>query len=296
MTRLLGLLFAILLSLAADTAATAQTPGNTPHPALWHVKGQKGELFLFGSIHILPADLDWQKGVIANAIDRSDVFVFEIPLDESAQARLGSLIADRGQLPKGASLRAMLSPAARADLDADAALAGVSPRSVDRLRPWLAELMLVTSRMAKENASPESGVDVELEETVRRQNKELRYLETLDQQINLIVPSDPKLELVEFEVSLKEFRTEKDEFSELIRAWQTGDTKALDQLLNGEFKNEPEARKALLDDRNRAWVPKLEAMLKEKKTFFVTVGAGHLLGRNSVPELLREDGYNVEGP
>ena len=296
MNQFQRLTFAVLLSLFAAVAATAKPAGEPPHPAMWHVQGAKGELFLFGSIHILPADLVWQTGVIADAIRQSDVFVFEIPLDESAQAQVVSLVVARGQLPEGESLHAMLTPAAQADLDADAAIAGLSPSSLDRLRPWLAELKLVASRMAAENASPESGVDVELEQSVRRQHKEERYLETIEQQINLIVPSDRKLELSEFEASLKEFRTEKDAFPEMIKAWQTGDTKTLDELLNGEFKNEPEARKALLDDRNRAWVPKLEGMLKEKKTFFVTVGAGHLVGKNSVPDLLRADGYKVDGP
>jgi uncharacterized protein YbaP (TraB family) len=289
------LAFVVLLLLGYAPAA-AEVADEGSHPALWHMQGQRGEVYLFGSIHILPSGLEWRKGVIAAAIARSDVFVFEIPLDESAQAKLASLIADRGQLPQGESLHAMLPPASRADLDADAALAGLSPRALDGLRPWLAELTLVTSRMARENASPESGVDVELEDTVQRQRKELRYLETVDQQINLIVPSNRRLELSEFEASLKEFRTEKDSFPQLIKAWRTGDTKALDELLNGGFKNEPQARKALLEDRNRAWLPKLEAMLNERNVFFVTVGAGHLMGRNSVPGLLRADGYKVDGP
>src|SRR5262249_16029829 len=141
------------------------------------------------------------------------------------------LIDDRGRLPKGQSLRALLSPAAQTDLDADEAVAGLTPSSLDGFRPWLAELILVTSRIAKENASPQSGADIELEEAVLREGKEMRYLETLEQQINLIVPSDPKVELSEFEASLKEFRTEKDSFPALIKAWQTGDTKALDELL-----------------------------------------------------------------
>ena len=253
-------------------------------------------MFLFGSIHILPADIDWQQGAVAEAIHHADVFVFEIPIDESAQEQIGSLIADEGRLPKGESLHAMLSPKGQADLDADAAIAGVSPTELDGLRPWLAELMLVTSRITKDSASPQTGVDVVLEQSAHRQGKELRYLETIDQQMSLIVPSDRKLELSEFEASLKEFRTEKDDFPALIRAWESGDTKVLDTLLNGQFKNELAARKALLDDRNRAWVPKLEAMLKEDHIFFVTVGAGHLLGKNSVPDLLRADGYKVDGP
>ena len=42
--------------------------------------------------------------------------------------------------------------------------------------------------------------------------------------------------------------------------------------------------------------PELEAMLKQKHIFFVTVGAGHLTGPLGVPALLRKDGYKVDGP
>ena len=58
----------------------------------------------------------------------------------------------------------------------------------------------------------------------------------------------------------------------------------------------PEARAAFFTDRNRAWVKQIEAMLRERKTFFITVGAGHLVGKDSVPALLRADGYKVDGP
>jgi uncharacterized protein YbaP (TraB family) len=56
------------------------------------------------------------------------------------------------------------------------------------------------------------------------------------------------------------------------------------------------AKKALLDDRNRLWIPKIENMLTEKHTFLITVGAAHLVGPNGVPNLLRAAGYTVEGP
>jgi len=293
--RRIAAFFWLLLATIALPGDAASSEG-VLHPALWHVQGSSGELYLFGSIHILPSETGWRRGAVEEAIERADVFVFEIPLDENSQARVAALIAQQGRLEPGQSLHGMLSAKAKVDLDADAALAGLSPQELDGLRPWLAELLLVTSRMAHENASPESGADMELQRAMRGKRKDIRYLETLDQQIALIVPSDHKLELSEFEASLKEFRTEKDAFGDLLKAWQTGDTKALDELVNGEFKDEPAARKALLDDRNRAWVPKLEAMLSEKRVFFVTVGTGHLLGKNSVPELLRADGYKVEGP
>ena len=48
------------------------------------------------------------------------------------------------------------------------------------------------------------------------------------------------------------------------------------------------ARKLLLDDRNVRWMPQIQAMLKEKHTFFITVGAGHLTGPKGIPALLRK--------
>ena len=44
------------------------------------------------------------------------------------------------------------------------------------------------------------------------------------------------------------------------------------------WMSSPKRARMLLDDRNQRWVPKIEAMLKEKHVFFITVGAGHLTG------------------
>ena len=82
----------------------------------------------------------------------------------------------------------------------------------------------------------------------------------------------------------------------MVKAWGTGDQAKLDKLINGDLDEFPEARKLLLDDRNQRWVPQIEAMLKEKHVFFITVGAGHLTGPQGVPALLRKAGYNVDGP
>ena len=58
----------------------------------------------------------------------------------------------------------------------------------------------------------------------------------------------------------------------------------------------PEARATFFTDRNRNWVKQIDAMLRERKTFFITVGAGHLVGKDGIPAMLRADGYKVDGP
>ena len=82
----------------------------------------------------------------------------------------------------------------------------------------------------------------------------------------------------------------------MVTAWANGDQAKLDELINGDLDQFPKARKLLLDDRNLRWVPQIEAMLKEKHVFFITVGAGHLTGPKGVPALLRKAGYQVSGP
>jgi uncharacterized protein YbaP (TraB family) len=67
-------------------------------------------------------------------------------------------------------------------------------------------------------------------------------------------------------------------------------------MLEDAFDKVPSLRDNLLVRRNKNWVPKLEAMLASGRPHFVTVGIGHLVGRDSVVAMLRAKGYTVTGP
>ena len=77
----------------------------------------QAQITLFGSLHALPAEMDWITPEILAAISRSDVFVFEAPTDPPSQDTLNNLIAAHGELPDGQSLRALLPPEAQSDYD-----------------------------------------------------------------------------------------------------------------------------------------------------------------------------------
>ena len=270
-------------------------------PSLWHIKGDPnkgdlGEVYLLGSIHVLPPDLAWRSAAIQRGLARSDVFVFEVPQDQAALAELNALIQAKGFLPQGQSLRTRLHPASRADYDAAVQASGLSPAMVDRERPWLAGLQLMFAQITKLKFSPDSGVDSVLMAEAERNRKQTRYLETIQEQFALLAPDDPTLEVEEFESGLKDLRDVAVELEPMVKAWSTGDQARLDKLINGDLDEFPEARKMLLDDRNRRWAPNIQAWLKEKHVFFITVGAGHLTGPLGVPALLRKAGYVVDGP
>lgn len=284
----------LLLGLAAGSSPLlAQTQAS---PSLWHIRGEQGEIYLLGSVHVLPPSLHWRSPAIAGAISRSDVYVFEVPQDQTAMTELNALIQQKGFLPQGESLRGQIHPASLPDYDASVKAAGLPAAMVDHERPWLAGLQLMFAQISKLKFATDSGVDSVLMAQAGKDQKQMRYLETVAEQFALLAPDDRALEMQEFESGLKDLRDVAGEIEPMVKAWGSGDQAALDRLINGDLDDFPEARKLLLDDRNRRWTPKIEAMLKEKHVFFVTVGAGHLTGPIGVPALLRRDGYKVEGP
>lgn len=279
--------------LLVPVAATAQT---IARPSLWHVQGRQGDVYLLGSVHILPPDVQWRSPPIQDAIARADVFAFEVPQDKKSQAQVQALIAAKGYLPPGQSLRPLLKKSAQADFDAALASSGLAPSAVENTRPWLAGLQLLFAQIAKLKFAVENGVDSQLIAEAERAGKPLRYLETIEQQFALLAPDDRALEMEEFEAGLKDLKDIGGEIQPMVNAWSKGDQKTLDRLINGDLDRFPKARKALLDDRNKAWVPQIAAMLKEKQTVMVTVGAGYLTGPKGLPALLRKAGYKVVGP
>ena len=265
-------------------------------PSLWHVKSAQGEVYLLGAVHVLPSNVHWRTQPIERALSRSDVFVFEVPEDPKSIQELQDLIRAHGFLPPGQNLRDELDPKALPDYDAAVAASGLPAAGVDHERPWLAGIQLMFAQMEKLHYGVGNGVDSALMEDAARNRREMRYFETIAEQFALLAPDDPKLELQEFESGLKDLRDLAGDVQPMMKAWGEGDQARLDALINGDLDQFPEARKLLLDDRNKRWVPKIEAMLREKHVFFITVGAGHLTGAGGVPSLLRADGYKVDGP
>jgi uncharacterized protein YbaP (TraB family) len=288
---------AFFASLALTFAAQAETVyAKMPaHPALWTVHGSKGTAYLFGSVHLLPPQVDWHTKEIDAALAKSDTLVFELAMDDKFQARMQDYIRERGMLPAGQHLHDMLSPEARKELDAEVAKLPVSPAAIDRMRPWLAELTIEIMGVSKQNYSPSAGVDVQIQANAN--GKPIIGLETIEQQMALIAPSDPKIELESFEADLKTSGApSNDQIGPLVDAWMHGRVDRLAALTKKDLAQYPNAQKALFDDRNAAWVTKITALLEEPKTYFITVGAGHLAGPHGVPALLRAKGFRVQGP
>jgi len=93
--------------------------------------------------------------------------------------------------------------------------------------------------------------------------------------------------------TLQEISNFKKDLQGIIDAWKTGDTQALQKLMLEAMRDYPQLHKKLLIDRNKQWVDKLQKLHASGKTVFVVVGAAHLIGKDSVIDLLSGKGLKA---
>jgi uncharacterized protein YbaP (TraB family) len=299
------MLLAAPVGAAADTDDAASTgPAMEAHPALWYVHGPKGEAYLLGSIHALPKNVHWQTPEILAAVKRADTFVFEIPLDEDSRAHGTQLFAENAFLPFDTALPSYFDQEMRDDYRDVITKTQADPTNIVYLRPWLATLVLQGATPGQKDLFAAEGVDNKIYAMARaRGGRHFRAFETWDQQFHILMGlggggGDEDAELETLRKTMKTILDQPNPptFDGLLKAWTKADLKTLSSYGPGSGIMSPQNKKVILENRNRAWIPKLIAMLNEKHTYFITVGAGHLVGPTGVPNLMRAAGYTVDGP
>jgi len=255
----------------------------------WEVKGEQGTLYLLGSIHFLKPEFYPLDPVIEEAFDRSEVVVFEADLAELKNPAAQIKFATQGLCPAGKTLKDYVSAETYAALQARLKEGlGGGGALFDRLRPWMAAMTLVVVELQKLGFNPEHGVDQYFHRKATKAEKRIEPLETVDFQMNLFANLPPESEDGFLRQTLDEVSSFKDLFGRVTAAWKSGDAAALDELIVQSMREHPKVLELFLIDRNKRWVPKLEGWMNEKKPVFAVVGAGHLVGTNSVVDLMRK--------
>lgn len=266
-------------------------------PALWKIDGPKGDVYLLGSIHLLPQGVNWRTPAIDTALNKADLVTFEIDLDDAKDiAKTQQLVTKLGLLPAGATLRSLLKPEQRAKLERIAASISVPAPALDPMRPWLAAVTVGVQWIVSKGYDPGSGVDQQIWNWANQAGKQRQSLETAEDQLSVFAGLTREQEITFLEITLDQIEQTPKMLDDLVQAWRNGDTKALDKLLNEGTEDFPVLNRRLLDDRHAKWLPQIEKMIGDGRTHVVVVGTAHLVGRSSVVALLRAKGVKVEGP
>ena len=266
---------------------------------LYQVSGKGKSMLLFGTMHMGAADFYPLEPRLGAALQKAPVLVLEInPLE--AKAREGEVLQKYGTLPAGVLLDQQLLPPLRQRLDKVLQGAGMSMSMVARYKPWMLAVMLPMVELMKHGYRPDLAVDLHLAEAARARGIPILELESVEIQMKLFDSLTPtqQLEVLEETVAMAESGRLQAEAMELTRAWRNADHALFDvivarmeadQSTGGRF-----VREVILEKRNGPMADKLAKLLAEQDQVVVGVGALHLLGKGSVPELLRARGLTVQ--
>lgn len=287
--RLIALAAAVSLTLSGCAGAgrpETPPPGAAPGPALWKVADEDTTIYLFGTVHRLPADSSWFDGRIARAFEASDEFVTEIDMsDPQATARV---LTQAGALPEGQNLREQMSVESRRKYEAALVSLGLPVEIFDRFKPWYAALLLSAVPAAQAGFTPDGGAENALGS--RAAGKKRSALESPEQQIALFDSLAPEAQMAFLEGTLDELPNFSNSLNAMLTDWAEGDAERLQELIR---ESDPAMAEALLARRNTSWAQWIKNRMEQPGTVFMAVGAGHLAGKGSVQSELRKHGLKA---
>ncbi len=283
------------IALSALIAALIVAAPALAEPQVWVVRDADSEMLLFGSVHVLPPGLAWRPAALDTALRQADDLWFELPVDAATEREVARLAMITGTLPPGQSLFALLPPDDATRLLKLAGTLGVDRATLDRLKPWLAEVALGAGLYGQIGAASGHGVEATISATAPP-SAQRKALETPAAQIALFNEASIVDQIASLRGSMDEIEADPDTFATLIDAWMAGDVARLAREITTMRDTAPRMFRRLIVQRNMAWTATLDTRLKGRGRTVVVVGAGHLVGEDGLPARLRALGYSVTGP
>jgi len=290
---------------AADAAEATQAGDvgnaaaieNSHRPLLWKVSDADSSIYLLGSFHLLkPEDYPLAPSAYA-ALEDSTQVVFELSPEEMNDPSLGQRMAQAAMRTDGQTLQQSLPGETWAQLEQYAAARGMPVANLQGFKGWFVSLLISITEMQAAGLNPEFGLDKHFAERAVAAGKAVSGLETGDQQISLFDGMTEAQQLQALQETLDGMDGLDAEIAKMHALWRSGDAEGLYAATGAEMKAQyPDLYQRINVDRNRAWLPKLQALLDdgEGDNALVVVGALHLLEQDGVVELLRAKGYTVE--
>jgi uncharacterized protein YbaP (TraB family) len=291
--RLVGSWLILFLALAAPVRAAKTNSTPAAKHAAWKIEGPKCSVYLLGSVHVLKAEHYPLPAVFERAYTNARIVVFETDIGAMMKPQTQMQMMTKAQLPDGQTLKDVLSEPTYKDLSAYLKQSEVPEMMIGSMRPGMVVMMLAMLELQKLGYDPEQGMDLHFHQRATKDGKTERGLETVDFQLGLICDLSKAEGESLIKSTLRDMKDAKGKFAELITAWQQGDSAALEKLLNQARKDDPSVMKRFLTDRNAKWVPQIEELVKGTNNAVVIVGAGHLVGKDGVVDLLQQRGHKV---
>ncbi|MGL5261163.1 MAG: TraB/GumN family protein [Bacteroides sp.] len=289
----------------------------TPSQAqlLWKISGNNcKESYVFGTHHLIPSNQAQSVKGLEEAFNKSTLIVGELSIEELLDPTAITYMSQAMVAPSDSLLSSLL---AEEDLQIIRDLDEAYPNEQMPLLPIMdyftptAISTIISNNLTQSvmrklfpDETSEAGIDLIFQEKAREDKKQIRGLESLQFQADLLYKSGSILESAkELRETLSCLQRHLDfalaEIELLTQNYLEQDLAGMyEQAMSSDtrcsvmqVKEEDWTR--LVDRRNLSWIPLIESFIADTPTF-IAVGALHLPGKQGLIELLRQKGYTVE--
>ena len=270
--------------------ATMQVPASEASmggPALWRVADEDTTIYIFGTVHALPDDIDWYTGPVKTALDSSQTLVTEVDMTEGAAAEIQGIFLNTSALPSGTTVRSLLSQDQLTAYEAKLAELGIPANAFDAYEPWAVSLSISQIAFQRAGITGENGTEKVLEDIIGDRMGR-GSLETAASQFAIFDELPMQAQVDYMMETLEGIDELAPMLQQMIDEWAEGDVDNLGALLNDALEADPVLANRLLYARNANWAVWIDDRLDQPGTIFMAVGAGHLAGRESLQEKLAE--------
>lgn len=277
----------------AITTLLLQTPAFAAS-SVWKISKGNDELYLGGTVHMLPPSAFPLPEEFEQAYRKADVVILEAKLPDPADQQAAMAMMAKLSYNNGDTLSQKLSPKVLQALADYLKTFSLTPQQFNAFKPGFVAMQIAMLELRKAGMAGD-GVDAYFVKKATADAKPQQYLETMEFQLDLMANMGAGTEDKFMLANLKR----ADETAELLRqsiaAWQVGDIAALERiLLNDARADDPASFELLFTKRNQDWIPKIQQLFGNGKRELILVGAGHLPGEDGVLSLLQAAGYQVE--
>ena len=255
---------------------------------LWKISGNDLEKssYLFGTIHLLPADKYFFSDKMQEALDASEVLALEVDMDIPFADQMK--MAMEMIMPDGKTWEDYMTAEEFTSLkSAFVDSLGIKEKKVaqySKIRPIYVSGLILTELLGKVKM-----YEKELTSMAKKGKKAIIGLETIQEQMKIV--GDISLE-DQIEDMKSSTASSLIVYNEMLDAYTTQNLAELERVSTDHESFETIETK-LLTERNARWIISMKDLLAKNSTFFA-VGALHLVGDDGLINQLKTAGYTVE--
>lgn len=281
-------IFILLLFLATETLDAKSI--------LYKVTSPTSIVYILGSIHLAKAELYPLKKPIEEAYTETDNLVVELdPSTPHALQVIQNTILHSGIYPTGKTLKTELTSKTYRMLKQYLEKVGLSLQAMLPMRPWSVMLQLSVMEMMRLGYSPNLGIDKHFIDKAKKTGKSILEIESAEEQMALLSKDEKIFQDLLLRYTIQEMHQMEPLLNKMFKNWKAGDARSLAELLKKRTVDPrmDEIYDLLITKRNDKMKNAILGYLKTTESYFVIVGAGHVVGSQGVVSLLRRDGFKV---